>query len=82
MARKRLGNSQKEQQTSREREPVELFDELAEIHSIECRWVKGHWGNPDNERCDLLLLCTHLVGRYFDRKYPGHDFSPTSDGFP
>ena len=23
-------------------------------HKIHCHWVKGHAGNPENERCDLL----------------------------
>ncbi|MBN1260782.1 MAG: ribonuclease HI [Anaerolineae bacterium] len=28
--------------------------QLAEIHTIAFVWVKGHAGNPDNERCDEL----------------------------
>ena len=31
----------------------ELSD-LAEKHSIRWRWVKGHAGHPENERCDAL----------------------------
>ncbi|MBU1247898.1 MAG: ribonuclease HI [Proteobacteria bacterium] len=27
---------------------------LVESHSLEWRWVKGHAGNPENERCDEL----------------------------
>lgn len=27
---------------------------LTSEHKINWRWVKGHSGNPDNERCDLL----------------------------
>lgn len=27
---------------------------LIEKHSIQYEWVKGHSGNPDNERCDIL----------------------------
>jgi ribonuclease HI len=30
-----------------------LLDLLAH-HRVECRWVKGHAGNPGNERCDQL----------------------------
>ena len=30
--------------------------ELAEIHSIVYVWVKGHNGNPYNERCDRLAV--------------------------
>lgn len=35
----------------------ELFEELIRllnIHDVELRWVKGHDGHPENERCDLL----------------------------
>ena len=27
---------------------------LLEQHSVEFRWVRGHSGDPDNERCDAL----------------------------
>ena len=30
--------------------------ELLEGHEIEFRWVRGHAGNPDNERCDYLAV--------------------------
>ncbi len=30
------------------------LDELASQHQIEWHWVKGHAGNPDNERVDAL----------------------------
>jgi ribonuclease HI len=30
------------------------LDELAAAHSIEWHWVRGHSGNPGNERVDLL----------------------------
>ena len=30
--------------------------ELAEIHSLVYVWVKGHNGNPYNERCDRLAV--------------------------
>ncbi|MAK64304.1 MAG: ribonuclease HI [Maricaulis sp.] len=30
------------------------LDELARAHSIEWRWVKGHAGDPGNERADEL----------------------------
>ena len=32
---------------------AELLD-LCEKHDVEFRWVKGHAGNPENERCDQL----------------------------
>ena len=28
--------------------------ELCETHEVEMRWVRGHAGNADNERCDQL----------------------------
>ena len=28
--------------------------ELCEIHTVTFRWVKGHAGHPENERCDAL----------------------------
>ncbi|MSU63778.1 MAG: ribonuclease HI [Pedosphaera sp.] len=30
------------------------LDELAIRHRIEWKWLKGHAGHPDNERCDVL----------------------------
>ena len=38
-------------------ENVDLWEELLELcerHKVEFRWVKGHAGNPENERCDQL----------------------------
>lgn len=31
-----------------------LLNSLCRKHSIEWKWVKGHSGHPDNERCDEL----------------------------
>ncbi len=30
--------------------------ELCEKHKVEFVWVKGHFGNPENERCDKLAV--------------------------
>jgi ribonuclease HI len=30
--------------------------ELCETHQVEFRWVRGHAGNPENERCDQLSM--------------------------
>jgi ribonuclease HI len=38
-------------------ENVDLWARLLELcdrHEVAFRWVKGHAGNPDNERCDQL----------------------------
>ena len=35
----------------------QILDELVEKHAVECKWVKGHSGNADNERCDKLAEC-------------------------
>ena len=46
--------------TNKERpENVDLWqrlDRLCEPHQVEFRWVKGHAGNPENERCDQLSM--------------------------
>jgi ribonuclease HI len=38
-------------------ENVDLWEQLLELcekHKVQFRWVKGHAGNPENERCDQL----------------------------
>ena len=43
----------------RKAENVDLWEQLlalCEQHAIEFRWVRGHAGNPDNERCDQLAM--------------------------
>lgn len=43
-----------------QKEPVknqdlwQALDELAAVHQINWHWVKGHGGDPDNERVDVL----------------------------
>lgn len=37
----------------------DLWDELlrlAEIHTLEINWIKGHAGHSENERCDVLAV--------------------------
>jgi len=36
---------------------AQLLD-LCEQHDVAFRWVKGHAGNPDNERCDQLAVAS------------------------
>ena len=38
------------------------LDDLAAKHDIEFRWVKGHAGHPDNERCDELARAAIPAG--------------------
>ena len=33
----------------------QLLD-LCEIHTVRCRWIKGHAGHPENERCDEMAV--------------------------
>ncbi len=33
---------------------VQQYRELAQPHEISFEWVRGHAGDPDNERCDEL----------------------------
>lgn len=35
---------------------------LTEKHQVEFRWVKGHAGNPENERCDRLAMAAAQGG--------------------
>lgn len=43
-----------------EKQPVKNQDlwrrvlQLVEVHTVAWRWVKGHAGHPENERCDAL----------------------------
>ncbi len=45
-------NSQKK--PVKNQELWKILDEIASQHSIDWHWVKGHSGNPDNERVDVL----------------------------
>lgn len=38
------------------------LDDLVEQHAVVCKWVRGHSGNPDNERCDKLAT-SHATGK-------------------
>jgi len=40
-------------------ENVDLWSELLKLydkHNVKFKWVKGHAGNPENERCDKLAM--------------------------
>ncbi len=43
---------------------------LCEEHEVEFRWVPGHAGNPDNERCDQLAVqAAHIKNLPVDEGY-------------
>lgn len=55
-----IGNWQKNGWKTAAKKPVKNKDlwleliKLIEKHKVEFRWVKGHSGHPENERCDDL----------------------------
>ena len=34
----------------------ETLLDLLDVHDVTFRWVKGHAGHPENERCDELAV--------------------------
>ena len=41
---------------------VDLWErllELLEVHKVDYRWVHGHQGHPENERCDALAVAAY-----------------------
>lgn len=50
---------------------------LCDDHEVEFAWVKGHAGDPDNERCDrLAVLASQQVDLLDDEGYGGPPPSP------
>lgn len=41
-------------QPIKNRELWEEIEQLQQIHQIQWEWVKGHAGDEDNQRCDIL----------------------------
>lgn len=39
------------------------LDRLTQRHRVEWRWVRGHSGHPENERCDALARAAIGAGR-------------------
>ena len=54
-------------------ENVDLWSELLKLcdkHTVDFEWVKGHAGNPENERCDKLAMAAmSKKGLSPDRNY-------------
>lgn len=47
-----------------------LFLPLYRLHNVKFIWVKGHSGNPQNERCDqLAVAASHLPNLPIDEGY-------------
>ncbi|MDE3095489.1 MAG: ribonuclease HI [Chloroflexota bacterium] len=52
--------------------------DLCQVHDVTFRWVRGHAGNPDNERCDqLAVAAAHQAGLPAD---PGYEASVAGPG--
>jgi len=50
----------------------QLLD-LCEMHNVEFVWVKGHAGNPENERCDqLATIAVSQSGLSSDKLYENY----------
>lgn len=47
------------------RELWEELDQLAAVHQIEWRWIEGHSGHTENERCDAMCTETIKKGKVF-----------------
>jgi ribonuclease HI len=69
---------QKKGWVNAEKKPVKNQDlwhrllPLLAIHKVKFSWVRGHIGNPDNERCDVLAKsAANRAGLPADTGYPG-----------
>ena len=53
---------------------------LCENHDVDFKWVRGHSGNPENERCDKLAVeAAHQKNLLIDKVYEaGLDAPPTT----
>jgi ribonuclease HI len=43
------------------RELWEELNRLASLHQIKWKWIRGHAGHPENERCDRLAMAKALT---------------------
>jgi ribonuclease HI len=61
---------------------VDLWDRLlmlCETHQVEFKWLKGHAGHQENERCDqLAMLALRQPGLPIDT---GYETRPETEGF-
>ena len=47
----------------------QLFLKEYRKHNVRFRWIKGHNGHPENERCDELAVQASLDARQIDAAY-------------
>lgn len=73
-----LASWQKKGWVNAEKKPVKNQDlwrrliPLLSAHKVKFSWVRGHTGNPDNERCDVLAKSAATKsGLPADTGYPG-----------
>ncbi|MGD9610241.1 MAG: ribonuclease HI [Desulfovibrionaceae bacterium] len=73
-----LASWQKKGWVNAEKKPVKNQDlwrrliPLLATHKVKFSWVRGHTGNPDNERCDVLAkTAANRRGLPEDTGYPG-----------
>jgi ribonuclease HI len=73
-----LASWQKKGWVNAEKKPVKNQDlwrrllPLLATHKVRFSWVRGHTGNPDNERCDVLAKsAASKSGLPVDPGYPG-----------
>lgn len=52
------------------------LDELTRPHQIDWRWLKGHAGHPDNERCDELARAQITALRQHPTPAPSKPTAP------
>jgi ribonuclease HI len=61
------------QKNFRKTKNVDLWKRFLEIysqHQVKFRWIKGHAGHPENERCDQLAVqAANGNGKHVDEGY-------------
>jgi ribonuclease HI len=60
-----------EKQPVKNRDLWQRLDEALARHRIEWRWIKGHSGDPDNDRADQLARAAIKTGRARDGRSEG-----------
>ena len=65
------------------RELWQRLDSAANGRSVTWQWVRGHAGDPMNERCDeIAVACANTIratGKPFHERVPLHESAPTTE---